>query len=168
MRATAANARLDLPDYFNGTLNADVSLERARADDPAMTGDVSVSNARIPLDAFLRQSGGGNVRPALPNLVLRGVRIAAGPNVRVQSNNVDIGATGSVTLGGTLDAPTLSGSFRSTGGSLNFYRNFNIETGMVSFDPSSGIIPDVDAVATTFVSNPPTAIRLHVTGPLAR
>lgn len=168
LRATAANARLDLPNYFNGTLNADVSLERARADDPAITGDVSVSSARIPIDAFLRQSGGGNVRPALPNLVLRGVQIAAGPDVRVQSRNVDIGAAGSVALGGTLDAPTLSGSFRSTGGSLNFYRNFNIETGMVSFDPSSGIVPDVDAVATTFVSNPPTAIRLQVTGPASK
>jgi hypothetical protein len=39
---------------------------------------------------------------------------------------------------------------------------------MVSFDPSSGIVPDVDAVATTFVSNPPTAIRLQVTGPASK
>jgi TamB, inner membrane protein subunit of TAM complex len=48
---------------------------------------------------------------------------------------------------------------------LSFLRSFNLERGSVTFDPSSGIIPRVDAVATTFVTNPPTAVRLHVTGP---
>jgi hypothetical protein len=102
----------------------------------------------------------------LPNLAFEGVQITAGSNVRVQSANVDIGATGAVRLAGTLEAPSLAGSFRSTGGSLSFYRSFNVESGNVQFDPSSGLIPDVDAAATTFVSDPATAIRLHVTGPV--
>ena len=105
-------------------------------------------------------------RPALPNLAFESLQITAGNNVRIQSANVDIGATGEATLGGTLDAPSLAGSFTSTGGSLNFYRSFNIESGKVTFEPSSGFVPDVDAVATTFVPNPATAIRLHVTGPV--
>ncbi len=163
-RLTATNARLDMPGYFQGTLDADVSLKRAPPAMPAASGSVTVSNARIPLDAFLKQGTGGQ-GPGLPSVAFDTVRIAAGPNVRIQSKNIDIGAAGDITLTGSLTAPKLAGSFRSTGGSLNFYRNFNLESGLVQFDPESGVIPDVDAVATTFVSDPPTAIRLHATGP---
>jgi hypothetical protein len=164
--AIATNARLDLPDYFTGVLNADVSLARASAANPVVNGNVLLSKARIPLNTFLNQKGGVNERPVLPNIAFNGLQVAAGPDVRVQSRNVDIGAAGNVALSGTLNAPALSGSFRSTGGSLSFYRNFNLESGAVSFDPTSGVIPDVNAVATTFVANPPTAIRLNVTGPV--
>jgi translocation and assembly module TamB len=164
-RFTAANARLDIPSYFQGVLDANVALARPSPTDPAVTGNVTVSNARIPLDAFLKQPSGGKA-PGSTGIAFSDLRIAAGPNVRVQSKNVDIGATGEVALSGTLGAPTLAGSFKSTGGSINFYRNFNVESGVVSFASSSGVIPDVDAVATTFVSNPPTAIRLNVKGPV--
>jgi autotransporter translocation and assembly factor TamB len=166
LHALAQNARLNLPDYFQGLLNADVSLERAASNTTQMSGSIAVSNARIPLNAFLNKKGGAQAQPTLPNVAFNNVRITAGPNVRVQSANVDIGATGDVTLAGTLNAPNLAGVFRSTGGSLNFYRNFNLESGTVRFDRSSGVIPDVNAVATTFVANPATAIRLHVTGPV--
>jgi autotransporter translocation and assembly factor TamB len=167
LQARAANARLDLPDYFAGELNAGVDVERAGAGAPLVTGEISVANARIPLNTFVNQKGSANERPALPNLAFATLRIIAGNNVRIQSANVDIGATGEATLGGTLDAPVLAGSFSSTGGSISFYRSFNLESGKVTFEPSSGVIPDVDAVATTFVSNPATAIRLHVTGPVS-
>jgi len=163
-RVTATSARLDMPDYFQGILAGSVSLARARGAVPQMSGDVSISNARIPLNTFLNRRGGVATHPRLPKVAFNNVRIAAGPNVRIQSRNVDIGATGEVALAGTLDAPTLAGSFRSTGGSLDFYRTFNLESGSVSFDPSGGVIPDVDATATTFVADPATAIRLHVTG----
>jgi autotransporter translocation and assembly factor TamB len=163
-RLVATNARLDMPGYFQGILDADVSLARTAAANTTATGTATVSNARIPLDAFLKQQTGGQ-GSGLPSVVFSNVRIAAGPNVRVQSRNVDIGATGDITLTGTLSAPKVAGSFRSTGGSLNFYRSFNLESGLVRFDPDSGLIPDVDAVATTFVSDPPTAIRLQATGP---
>ena len=132
---------------------------------PRASGSVAVSNARIPLNAFLNVKGGGQSGPALPEVAFANLSITAGPNVRVQSANVDIGATGTATLGGTLRAPTLAGSLTSTGGTLSFYRTFNLESGSVTFDPTSGLIPDVDAAATTYVSDPPTAIRLHVTGP---
>ncbi len=166
MQARAENVRLDIPDYFAGELNASVAAERGSAGAPQVSGEVSVANARIPLNTFLNQKGGVNERPALPNLAFASLQITAGKNVRIQSANVDIGATGEATLGGTLDAPALAGSFASTGGSINFYRSFNLESGTVTFQPSSGVVPDVDAVATTFVSNPATAIRLHVTGPV--
>jgi autotransporter translocation and assembly factor TamB len=158
------NARLDLPSYFQGTLNGNVTLARSGRRLPALSGDLSVLDARIPLTALLNQKQGTGAGPGLPDVAFDGVHIAVGRNVRVQSANVDIGATGAVNLGGTLNAPTLAGVFHSTGGSLSFYRSFNLESGDVTFEPSSGVIPDVNAVATTFVANPATAIRLHVTG----
>ena len=72
----------------------------------------------------------------MPNVALHGLQVTAGNDVRVQSANVDIGTTGGVRLGGTFAAPTLAGSFRSTSGSLSFYRAFNIERGEVTFEPS--------------------------------
>ncbi|HLY03478.1 MAG TPA: translocation/assembly module TamB domain-containing protein, partial [Candidatus Cybelea sp.] len=160
----AANARLDLPRYFSGSLNGTVAVVRRLGAIPAVSGDLSVDNARIPLGAFLNQKSGGTTNPGLPNVAFDGLQVAVGQNVRVQSANVDIGATGAVRLGGTLEAPSLTGQLRSTGGSLNFYRSFNIERGDVTFAPSGGLTPDVDAIATTFVPDPATAIRLHVSG----
>jgi autotransporter translocation and assembly factor TamB len=164
LQVRAENARLNLPDYFRGTLNAAVSIERTARSAPQIGGNVALSSARIPLDAFLNQKAAGNGQPSLPPISFSNLEIVADRDVRLQSQNIDIGATGGVRLGGTLSAPTLDGSFRSTGGSLSFYRSFAIERGTVRFDPSSGIVPDVDAVATTFVADPATAIRLQVTG----
>jgi autotransporter translocation and assembly factor TamB len=160
----ADNARLDLPAYFAGNLNGSVALVRGSGGVASLSGKLSVNNARVPLTAFLNQKGSGAGLPRMANVALNNLEIAAGPNVRVTSANVDIGATGAVALNGTLDAPSLAGTFRSTGGSLTFYRSFNVESGSVTFDPSGGLLPEVDAVATTFVADPATAVRLHVTG----
>jgi len=164
LNGRADNARLDLPGYFQGNLNGSVALVRRRNAVPALSGDLSVSNARVPLTAFLNQKTSGEGHRGMPNLAFDGLEIAAGRNVRIVSANVDIGATGAARLSGTLDAPSLAGTFRSTGGSLAFYRSFNVERGTVTFDPSGGLLPDVDALATTFVPDPATAVRLHVTG----
>jgi TamB, inner membrane protein subunit of TAM complex len=165
VQARATNARLDLPGYFRGVLNGNVAAVRENSPLAELSGDLTLSDARIPLTAFLNMKSGGQSQKGLPDIAFSNLRIAAGNNVRVQNANVDVGATGDVTLAGTLGAPVLAGSFRSTGGSLSFYRTFNLQTGMVTFARSSSVIPDVDAIATTFVANPPTAIRLHVTGP---
>ncbi|MGC1380844.1 MAG: translocation/assembly module TamB domain-containing protein [Candidatus Baltobacteraceae bacterium] len=165
LRGRSDNVRFDLPGFFRGNLDAQLAVAREYAATPLASGDVSVSNARIPPNAFLPRQGGAESRPALPNVAFRSVRIAAGNDVRLQNSNVDVGATGEVVLGGTLADPRLAGSFKSTGGTLSFYRTFNLERGEVAFAPSSGVIPDITASATTFVANPATAIRLHVTGP---
>ncbi|HEX3370833.1 MAG TPA: translocation/assembly module TamB domain-containing protein, partial [Candidatus Cybelea sp.] len=165
LQARADNARLDLPNYFTGNVNGSVSLAHMIADAPQLSGDVALSRARIPIDAFLSAKGGDNSKPALPDVEFSNLRVSVGSDVRVQSKNVDIGATGDLAINGTLAAPSLDGTFSSTGGSLSFYRSFNLQSGKVTFSPSSGFIPDVDAVATTYVSNPPTAISLKVRGP---
>jgi hypothetical protein len=75
-----------------------------------------------------------------------------------------VGARGRVALAGTLAKPVLGGAVRSTDGTLSFYRNFVLQRGVVAFD-RTGIIPNVDATATTEVPDPPTEILLHVSGP---
>jgi autotransporter translocation and assembly factor TamB len=165
LKARADNARLDMPNYFTGNVNGSVSLAHTVADAPQLSGDIALSKARVPIDAFLSAKGGDNSKPALPDVEFSNFRVSVGSDVRVQSKNVDIGATGDLAINGTLAAPSLSGEFNSTGGSLSFYRSFNLQSGKVTFSPSSGFIPDIDAVATTYVSNPPTAISLQVKGP---
>ena len=165
LQARADNARLDMPNYFTGNVNGSVSLAHTVADAPQLSGDIALSRARVPIDAFLSAKGGDNSKPALPDVEFSNLRVSVGNDVRVQSKNVDIGATGDLAINGTLAAPSLSGEFNSTGGSLNFYRSFNLQSGKVTFSPSSGFIPDIDAVATTYVSNPPTAVSLKVKGP---
>jgi autotransporter translocation and assembly factor TamB len=155
-----------MPAYFQGILNGSIAVTRLDGATPQMSGDIAVSDARLPFNAFLDVKGGSKTSPSLPEIAIANLRIAAGKNVRVQSANVDVGATGDVALTGTLRAPKLTGSFRSTGGTLSFYRTFNLETANVDFDPSSGLVPDVSAVATTYVANPPTAVRMRVSGPV--
>lgn len=164
INGSVANARLDLPAYFQGNLNGSVAVERTLGALPSVSGDITISKARLPLNAFLSLNRGGGTPTQLPNVAFHNLNVSAANDVRIQSANVDIGTTGAVRLGGTLESPTLDGAFRSTGGSLTFYRSFNIERGDVTFDPSGGLIPRVNAVATTFVANPATAVRLHVTG----
>jgi hypothetical protein len=154
-----------LPAYFQGNFNGAIAMVRTPGSPPAMSGNLEISQARLPLAAFLALNRGGGSKLQLPNVTFNGVQLGVGPNVRIQSANVDIGTTGAVRLGGTLNAPTLAGGFHSTGGSLSFYRTFYVQRGDVHFDPSSGLIPDINAVATTFVPDPATAIRLHATGP---
>jgi hypothetical protein len=91
--------------------------------------------------------------------------VNVGNDVRVQGGPVDIGAMGRLHVGGTLAAPQLAGKLTSTGGTLSFYRTFRLQyPSVASFEPDDGLIPTVDAVATTSVDNPPTDITLHVTG----
>jgi len=160
----ATEARLDMPAYFQGTVSGAVAMVRAPGSLPSLSGDLAMSHARLPLSAFLTLNKAGPSQARSLDVAFDNLQLTAGPDVRVQSANVDIGATGAVRLGGTLGAPTLAGGFHSTGGSLTFYRAFNIERGDVRFDPADGLIPNVDAVATTFVPNPATAIRLQATG----
>ena len=162
---SAQNAHLDLTPYFRGNVNGNLTLAHSPSTGTVAGGDVTLAQSRLSLGAFLGGTNGGTESSFLPPLSFSGLRVTAARDVRVQDANVDVGATGSVTVDGTLAAPRLAGTFTSTGGTLSFYRTFNIERAEVAFSPGSGFIPDVNAKATTFVTNPSTAIGLQVTGP---
>jgi autotransporter translocation and assembly factor TamB len=162
MRTT--QAQFDLPQYFKGKLDANVALSHKPGGSILASGSVSVASARIPLTALYNPKPAGGTAPVLPPVAFD-LQINVGRDVRVQSPNIDLGATGSLQVAGTLAKPQLSGAFTSTGGTVSFLRDFRVQSGTVTFDPNSGVVPDVDATATTHVSNPSTDVTLHVTGP---
>ncbi len=164
LNARANNARIDAPQYIKGRFDGDLHVTKVPGTHTMLTGTVATDSARIPLTALYNPKP-ANAPSVTPPDVGLGLHVVAGRDVRVQSPNVDVGAEGFVDVAGTLASPSLSGAFTSTGGTVSFLRTFRIQSGTVSFDPSNGIIPDVDAVATTHIDDPATDVALHVTGP---
>lgn len=165
----ADNATFDFPGYFKGRVLGNVTVKRSSGGPALVAGKLALSSARVPPAAILR----GNPppaetrAPALP--VAFDLGIAVGNDARVQGGPVDIGGKGDLHLSGTLAAPAAGGSLTSTGGTVSFYRTFQIQfPSTVTFDPSNGIVPYVDATATTLVANPPTDVTLRVTGPATK
>jgi autotransporter translocation and assembly factor TamB len=164
----ADNAHLEMPAYFQGNLNAALSLARSGSGPIGVGGQVAVDSARIPLSAFYNPKAAKQPPRHLPPVTFDNLRIHAGRDVRVQSGEVDIGGRGLMTIDGSLAKPVLAGAFHSTGGTISFYHTFTVQRGRVSFAPGAGLTPYVNAVATTYVANPPTAIRMHVSGPVSQ
>jgi hypothetical protein len=158
-KGTTRGAQFDLPGYGSGTLDARLALDKAQRAEALLSGDVTLSNATLPFAAFLKAAqGSGSV--SLPQLPLAfDLSATAGRNVRVRGSGygagLDIGASGSVHLGGSLTAPTLAGSLNSTGGTLTYFdRAFRVQQGGVTFNPADGVLPTIHAVATSSVVNP--------------
>jgi autotransporter translocation and assembly factor TamB len=159
-------AVIDAPKFIKGRVNGNISIVRAPGAPAQVTGNLAFSSTRISTTALTPSSAPSPsaTQAALP--VAFDLGIDVGDDVRVQGGPVDIGAKGHLQVGGTLAAPTVDGELASTGGTLSFYRTFTLQyPSTVHFDPSNGVIPNVDAVATTSVDNPPTDVTLHVTGP---
>ena len=151
-----ANAYVSAPKYYSGYVDGTIAARKRVAAPLKVSGNPTFSRGRIPYTALL--PGGGTqsgAAAALPNVAFD-LGVNAGRDVRVQSGPVDIGATGMARLGGTLASPTLNGQFTATDGTVSLYRTFNVQNGSaVTFNPSDGLIPGVDATAVTNVPDPP-------------
>ena len=159
-------AVLDAPKYIKGRVNGSVSVVRAAGAPAQVTGNLAFTSTRIPTNVLIPSTGPSPSATQAAFPVAFDLGIDAGNDVRVQGGPVDIGAKGHLQVGGTLLAPTVDGELDSTGGTLSFYRTFMLQyPSTVRFHPDNGIIPNVDALATTSVDNPPTDVTLHVTGP---
>ena len=161
--ASASNAQIDAPAYLEATVDGRVTVARAAGGPIRVGGALSVPVARIPLSALYNPSAAATTA-AKPLPVAFDLDVDAGRDVRVQSAQVDIGGQGQVHVGGTLASPTLAGSIRSTGGTVDFYRDFQLTSGTVQFDPANGVMPLVSAVATVRVPEPDTAVTLTISG----
>ncbi|HEY1655073.1 MAG TPA: translocation/assembly module TamB domain-containing protein [Candidatus Tumulicola sp.] len=164
LNLSARALRLDLPQYVKGQFDGDLHLVRQPNSRAILGGSMALSNARIPLTALYNPKSSSATPAALPDLGFN-LQVAANRDVRVVSPNVDVGVGGSALVAGTLEAPTLAGTFRSTGGTVSFLRDFRIQRARATFDPASGVVPMVDATATAYVADPSTDVTLRVTGP---
>jgi autotransporter translocation and assembly factor TamB len=157
------NLGIDLPRLFRGKVDGALSL-RHDVDAPVLIGgDLRIAHARIPLSALLPSKSSSAAPPALPPVAFA-LNVDATTDDRLQGPAVDVGAKGAVHVGGTLAQPALSGGFSSTDGTISFYRTFVLQKARVAFDPANGIVPYVNATATTHVPDPATDVLLNVRG----
>lgn len=163
MNLNANALNVDSPKYFHGVVSGTMSLAKRPGARPMVSGDLTIPTGRLALNAFL------NFKKKAPSTkkpldIGFDMTVHAGRDVRVQSPQVDVGATGSATLLGTLAAPKLRGTFVATGGTINLYRDFTLSYARLTFSPVNGIFPYINAAATTQIPSPSTFVRLHVTG----
>lgn len=182
LNASAHGAQLNLPAYGNGTLDGALSLVKRPSSDAHLSGNATLSNATLAFAAFVKAAQASSALSGPPLPLDLDLRATAGRNVRVRGSGygagLDIGVAGSVNLAGTLAAPTLAGTFDSTGGTLTYFdRAFRVQQGSVRFDPADGVLPTIQAVATTTVVNPDpdrarnpygsAVVTIRVNGPIA-
>jgi autotransporter translocation and assembly factor TamB len=164
---TAQHAALNVANLFSGQIDGTLDVTKSQGDIPTIGGTLVLSKTRLPLAALIPHTP-ANANAPLPPTVAFALHVEAGNDFRVQGPGVDIAARGAITVGGNLAHPELDGRITSTSGTLSFYRAFVLHQGTVVFHPADGLIPDVDATATTHVTDPDTDILLHVTGPATR
>lgn len=100
---------------------------------------------------------------SLPSLDLD-VGLNANNNVRIRGgSSIDLTTTGGITIAGNLQAPTLQGQFQAIRGQVGYFdTTFRVVSGTVTFDPTSGLLPTLDATAVTNVGG--AQITLTVSG----
>jgi hypothetical protein len=156
INVTARGAQVNVPAFGGGTIDGTAQIQGG-ARLPTLSGDVVLSNATIPFAAIFRSAnappepaGSGPVFDMAFNLR------ADAKNVRIKSPIIDVGATGNVALTGTLRSPRAAGEFTATRGGVfsTYQRLFRIQDATVRFDPSQGIVPNLDLHATAHVENP--------------
>ena len=161
---TAQHAGFNVANLFRGQIDGTLDVTKPQGDIPTVGGTLVLSKSRLPLAALIPHAP-ANTNEHVPPTVAFAMNLQLGSDFRVQGPGVDIGANGAVAVSGNLAHPELDGRVSSTNGTLSFYRTFVLHQGSVVFHPEDGLIPDVDATATTHITNPDTDILLHVTGP---
>jgi autotransporter translocation and assembly factor TamB len=162
----ARRAYLDLPAYYRGLVDGTLALSRPAGTAPLHVGGaLSFSDGRIPLGAIYDPRAAKTAAAPPPDIALD-LRVTGGRDVRIQGANADVAVQGSVLAGGTLAAPTLAGRFDAPDGTLNFYRLFTLQRGSAYFSNDQGVMPYLDAVATTTISQAGGGVdvTLNVTG----
>jgi hypothetical protein len=158
---TARGARVDSPQYGRGVLDGALQL-RSGTQLPVLSGDVALTNASIPILSIYRNANGGTggaaAKGGLPFNVAFNVVAHAGKNVRVQSTSpfIDVGASGTLDLTGTLASPKLAGVLTATPGGIfsTYNRAFRVQQATVAFNPANGVLPYIDLRAYAHVTNP--------------
>jgi hypothetical protein len=152
---TARGAQLNVPGYGGGSVDGEMKVASGRRR-PVLSGDVTLFDTTIPFATIFRSTGNDTENAGPPFDLGLDLHGTAGKNVRVKSPIIDVGATGEVTLTGSLFAPRASGVLTATRGGVfsTYQRLFRIQDATVTFDPAQGIVPNLDLHATAHVTNP--------------
>ena len=159
----AHGARVDSPQFGKGTVDGTMSLRNAQPL-PVLSGDLTLSNASIPILSIYRNTSGGGAGSSgaasngPPLNLAFDLTAKTGKHVRVQASSpfLDVGATGTLALTGTLASPKLGGALTAApGGIFSTYNHvFRVQNAEVTFDPANGLMPYVNLRAYAHVTNP--------------
>jgi hypothetical protein len=152
----ARGAQINVPGFGGGTIDGTAQII-AGARLPTLSGNVRLTHATVPFAAIFR-SAGAPAEPAGTGPVFDlafNLRTDA-EDVRIKSPIIDVGASGNVLLTGTFRSPRAEGVVTASRGGVfsTYQRLFRIQDATVTFDPSQGIVPNLDLRATAHVNNP--------------
>ncbi len=150
----ARDARVEVPPYFAGAVDADLtlsgSLTGAQAP-PELTGEVTVKRGDLDALALLPAPGRQAASPG-PDLRLRDVRLVSGEDLTVHLGRmrVEIAAGDALAVGGTLRQPSVTGRLTAQRGAVTvFGRTFTLREGEARFLPQLGMRPLISLDAET-------------------
>lgn len=150
----ARDARVDLPPYFAGAVDADLTLSGSLTDaqtPPELAGEVTVK--RGDLDALaLLPAPGREIASRGADLRLRDLRLRSGEDLTVHLGRmrVEIAEGDTLSVGGTLRQPTVTGRLTSQRGAVAvFGRTFTLREGEARFLPQLGVRPLISLDAET-------------------
>jgi translocation and assembly module TamB len=180
LKITASKAQPVAGSIVTANLDADLSIRGKARERIDLAGKIHVNRATIGIpDALppdvavldVRRRGQRAPPPAGKLVIALDVTIDAPRQVLVQGRGLDAELGGSVHIGGTLDAPLVSGGFELQRGTLSIGgTRLNLQTtppGLVSFDGAGlkrAIDPTLDFTAKTTVSSTGTDVTLHISG----
>jgi hypothetical protein len=158
IRITAQNAQVNLPAFGGGTIDGTARLTSG-VPLPILGGNLTVTNGVIPFATLFRAAGTAPEAAAASGAPIFDLAFDLQTdvkNIRIKSPIIDVGAGGNIVLTGTLRAPRAAGEFTATRGGVfsTYQRLFRIQDATVTFDPSQGIVPNLDLHATAHVENP--------------
>ncbi len=177
LKITANNAQPIVAKLFTANLNADLQLKGTARQRVELVGKVHLNRTVIGIPSGLppnvavldvRRRGKTEVRiPERPLIIGLNVDVQAPQEILVQGRGLDAEMGGELHIGGTVDAPLVSGGFDLHRGSFSLGSSrLNFTAGRVGFNGlglTNKIDPTLDFTAQAAVADNTTAI-MHITG----
>jgi outer membrane protein assembly complex protein YaeT len=131
------------------------------------TTDFDIENLTLAGRGGLDFGGGGGMRGRTFRLARMSfdVRIEAQESLFVHNNQINTVGTAILTVGGTLNDPSITGRVTFEGGTIRLLsQRYDITTGILDFPIGAGITPDINALAEGDVSG--YHVYVGLAGPL--
>ncbi|MCR4401195.1 MAG: translocation/assembly module TamB domain-containing protein [Firmicutes bacterium] len=155
LRLTGTRARIST-DQLRAVADARLQV-RGAASRPMISGDIKLVRAEFTPSGF-----GAVSMPVDADL---DVAVSTGDDLRIRTKTMDIRASGSVKVGGTLREPSLAGRVEAHRGWFAYFGNeFAVREAVADFREDGGVIPYLEVQADTYAGS--TLIHLTLKGTL--
>ncbi|MGE5588683.1 MAG: translocation/assembly module TamB domain-containing protein [Clostridia bacterium] len=153
IRLSGARARINT-DQLRALVDARLAV-RGVASRPLVSGDIKLMKAQVT------PSGLGSI--SVPVDADLDVTVSTEDDLRVRTKTMDIPASGSVRIGGTLREPALAGRVEAHRGWFAYFGNeFTVREAVADFREDGGVMPYLEIQAETYAGS--TSIHLTLKG----